>query len=56
MGASWRGLEHSPKSPTLLQNEFEDLHFIFKIYAILKFHSIICNIWVCFIVDILDIK
>lgn len=56
MRASWTGLEHSPGSPPLLQNGFENLHFIFKIYAILKFHSIICNIWACFIVDILDIK
>lgn len=56
MRASWRRLEHSPKSPPLLQNGFEDLYFIFKIYAILKFHSIICNRWVCFTVDILDIK
>lgn len=54
--AAGRGLEHSPKSPPLLQNGFEDLYFIFKIYAVLKFHSIICDIWVCFNVDILDIK
>lgn len=50
------GLEHSPKSPPVVQNGFEDLHFIFKIYAILKFHSVICNIWVYFIADIFDIK
>lgn len=63
IGMGWGGaggagtvLEHSPKSPPLLQNKFEDLHFIFKIYAVLKFHSIICNIWLCFNADILDIK
>lgn len=50
------GLERSPKQPSSGAGWIRRPAFIYKIYAVLAFQSIMCSIWAGFNVDILDIE